>query len=93
MKKISIEPNIIDIPQPEDESILESLETCGYIVEYQCREGVCGSCRCRLKAGEVDYIKTPLAALDDHEILPCITKARTDVVLELPTVTISKKRA
>lgn len=30
-------------------------------VEYQCREGYCGSCRTRLVAGQVDWIAEPLA--------------------------------
>lgn len=93
MSKINISPDITGIPHAKDESILESLEASGCVVEYQCREGMCGSCRCLLTSGEVTYTHPPLAALAAGEILPCICKAKTDITLELPLLTVSKKRA
>lgn len=93
MKKIRLAPDTPDVIHQEQESILESLEAAGYMIEYQCREGMCGSCRCRLTSGTVDYQNIPLAALAPDEILPCITRAKTDICLELPTPIIAKQRA
>ena len=37
--------------QDEHPSLLAALESHDVEVEYQCREGYCGSCRCRLDTG------------------------------------------
>ena len=47
--------------QDEHPSLLAALESHNVAVEYQCREGYCGSCRTRLVAGQVDWIAEPLA--------------------------------
>ena len=47
--------------QDEHPSLLAALESHNVEVEYQCREGYCGSCRTRLVAGQVDWITEPLA--------------------------------
>jgi len=52
-------------------TLLESLEAQDIHVEYQCREGYCGSCRVRLIEGDVHYTTEPMAWIDDDEILPC----------------------
>jgi ferredoxin len=52
-------------------SLLESLEAQDLHIEFQCREGYCGSCRTRLIEGEVHYTEEPMAWIDDDEILPC----------------------
>lgn len=45
----------------EHPSLLAALESHNVAVEYQCREGYCGSCRTRPVAGQVDWIAEPLA--------------------------------
>ncbi len=52
-------------------------------VEYQCREGYCGSCRTRLVAGQVDWIAEPLAFIQPGQILPCCCRAKGDIEIEL----------
>lgn len=52
-------------------SLLESLESQGVEVHYQCREGYCGSCRTQLLEGEVHYTEEPMAWVNEDEILPC----------------------
>jgi ferredoxin len=46
----------------EHPSLLIALESHQVEVEYQCREGYCGSCRCRLVSGQVDWIAEPLCS-------------------------------
>ena len=55
----------------EHRNLLEVFEHHQVEVEYQCREGYCGSCRMRLINGEVAYSEKPLAFISDGEILPC----------------------
>ncbi|WP_205950576.1 class I ribonucleotide reductase maintenance protein YfaE [Pantoea stewartii] len=64
-------------------NLLTMLEANNLCVEFQCREGYCGSCRMRLLRGEVDYAETPLAFIEQGEILPCCCKAKGEIELEL----------
>ena len=54
-------------------NLLESLEAQNIQVPYQCREGYCGACRCKKVSGQVNYIKEPMAWINDDEILPCVS--------------------
>ncbi|WP_395946947.1 class I ribonucleotide reductase maintenance protein YfaE [Caedibacter taeniospiralis] len=55
-----------------DLTILEALEKEGIAANFQCRNGVCGTCRCQLISGKVKYIKEPLASIQSDEVLICI---------------------
>lgn len=66
-----------------DTSLLDALEKNDIEVEYQCREGYCGSCRCKLISGEVEWVKDPLAFINKGEILPCCVKPKGDIEVEL----------
>ena len=50
---------------------------------HSCEEGICGTCRCKLLAGEVEYLSDPIAYLEDDEILTCICKPKSDLRIEL----------
>lgn len=63
-------------------SLLESLEAQDIHLEYQCREGYCGSCRVTLVEGEVHYTEEPMAWIDDDEILPCCCIPKTALRLQ-----------
>lgn len=67
----------------EHPSLLAALESHKIAVEYQCREGYCGSCRCRLLAGQVTWLTEPLAFIQEGEILPCCCLAQGDIELEI----------
>ncbi|AIR06744.1 CDP-6-deoxy-L-threo-D-glycero-4-hexulose-3-dehydrase reductase [Cedecea neteri] len=69
--------------EEEHPSLLAALESHKVCVEYQCREGYCGSCRTRLLAGEVQWLTEPLAFIQPGEILPCCCKARGDIEIEM----------
>ncbi|MGR6839860.1 class I ribonucleotide reductase maintenance protein YfaE [Aliivibrio wodanis] len=81
MKKIEIN-STITINDSSNNSLLETLEDQGIIAESQCRNGDCGSCRCTLVSGEVSYSTFPLAFLAPNEILPCVCKAETSLVIK-----------
>jgi 3-phenylpropionate/trans-cinnamate dioxygenase ferredoxin reductase subunit len=68
----------------DDESLLDVAERGGVNIPSLCRAGVCGTCRTRLTAGDADCSSD---ALDDDDrgegwVLPCVTRARGDCVLE-----------
>ncbi|OUL56821.1 class I ribonucleotide reductase maintenance protein YfaE [Pseudoalteromonas ulvae] len=67
-------------------TLLEFLETQKIPVQYQCREGYCGACRCKLTSGEVEYQQEPLAFIRKGEILLCCSKPLDDVELTLPFI-------
>lgn len=64
-------------------TILSQLESKGIDVNPQCREGYCGSCRCKIARGKASYITEPIAYISDDEILPCIAKADSELTLDI----------
>lgn len=64
-------------------NLLEVFEHHDVQVEYQCREGYCGSCRMRLVSGEVTYSEKPLAFMLEGDVLPCCCLPVGDVELEV----------
>jgi len=82
---------LIDINSEQSQSasfqhaktLLDSLEAQNITINYQCREGYCGSCRTQLLEGEVHYTEEPLAWLNDNEILPCCCIPKTAIRIKL----------
>lgn len=67
-----------------EESILEFAEANNLNPDYSCRQGICGTCMCKILEGEVEYQTEPTAAIDDGSVLICISKPKTSrVVLDL----------
>ncbi|MET0387093.1 MAG: hybrid-cluster NAD(P)-dependent oxidoreductase, partial [Polyangiales bacterium] len=65
-------------------TILEEAEAAGLTVEYGCRAGNCGSCRCRKQSGVVVDVTTGLeSGPNDEFIFPCISVARGTVEVDL----------
>lgn len=65
-------------------SILEFAEANGLNPDYSCRAGICGTCRCSIREGEVEYLQPPTAEMIEGSVLICISKPKTArVVLEL----------
>lgn len=68
------------------EFMLEALLRSGTAFPYACQSGVCGTCKCKLVAGEVDldsYSESALTA-DEHKqglILACRARVLSDVVI------------
>lgn len=66
------------------QTLLEALERKKLEVNFHCREGYCGACRCKLISGEVHYINEPLAFVRKGEFLPCCSVPVTDIEIEIP---------
>ncbi|EPB9464506.1 class I ribonucleotide reductase maintenance protein YfaE [Vibrio alginolyticus] len=72
---------LISIESNPSNTILETMEQAGLLPEYNCRDGHCGACRCKLESGEVEYVGFAMAYTQSDEILPCICKAKLDLSL------------
>ena len=67
------------------ESILDLAEDNGIEIEYECRQGFCGTCKVKLLSGEVEMDIEDGLEDDDREegfILTCVTVPKSDIVLE-----------
>ena len=70
-------------PVPRDTSILDSAQATRSDLPFACKGGVCGTCRARVRAGEVDMVRN--YALEPHEVaagfvLTCQTYPVSDEV-------------
>ena len=69
---------------PADGTLLEFAEANDLSPDYSCRQGVCGTCECKLTAGEVEYTESPASEPDEGSVLICISKPKTaKVVLDI----------
>lgn len=67
----------------EDGLLLDFIEKQKIAIESVCRSGNCGSCKVKLISGEVEYITKPGIELEEQECLCCISRPKTDLVLDL----------
>lgn len=56
---------------PGSGSLLDLAEARGLSPDFSCREGSCGTCRTKLLAGSVTYLKEPTATVAEDEVLIC----------------------
>jgi hypothetical protein len=62
--------------RPASGTLLECAEEAGLAPAFGCRSGICGSCKTRVIAGDVDYLEEPFAARGHNEILLCCSVPR-----------------
>jgi ferredoxin len=71
--------NGIEYPLDTQKTLLENLESQAIKVEFHCRDGHCGACRCALLEGDVEYVTYPMAYLRDNDILTCCSKSSQNI--------------
>lgn len=64
-------------------TLLELAEAAGLAPAFSCRSGICNTCLCDLRDGEIEYVEEPLAAPDPGKVLICCSRPRGRVVLDL----------
>lgn len=89
---ITIEPSARTFTAEADEVILAAGIRQGIGLPYGCKDGACGSCKCKKISGTVEHGTHQLKALSAEEeangfVLTCSAKATSDVVLESRQVT------
>lgn len=73
-------------PIGADQTVLEAAEAAGLSLDYSCREGFCGVCKCRLLEGSVSMaVEDGLAPADKAAgyILSCQAKATQNIVVDV----------
>lgn len=69
----------VEYPLDPQKTLLENIESQAIKIEFHCRDGHCGACRCKLVSGEVEYITYPMAYVRDNDILTCCSKSQHDI--------------
>src|SRR5579862_8062934 len=85
--KVLVQPHGRHITVPADRSVLDGALAAGLNLPHSCKSGHCGSCRARLRAGEIEYphgrpVGLTAAEADEGNILLCQARARSDLVVE-----------
>jgi CDP-4-dehydro-6-deoxyglucose reductase, E3 len=83
---VSIEPSGREFLTHKGETLLSAALLAGVALPYGCKDGACGSCKCKLLSGEVTHNTHQSKALSEQEereghILTCCAVAHSDVVL------------
>jgi CDP-4-dehydro-6-deoxyglucose reductase len=89
---ITVEPSGRNFIAQGDETILGAAIRQGIGLPYGCKDGACGSCKCKKLSGEVAIGAHQSKALSAEEqingyVLTCCSVAKSDVVLESRQVT------
>lgn len=90
--QISVQPSGRAFAAQGDESILAAAIRSGVGLPYGCKDGACGSCKCKKLSGAVFHANHQSKALSADEeaagyVLTCCAKPLSDVVLESRQVT------
>ena len=88
---ITVQPAGLSFDVQRDEPILAGAIRQGVGLPYGCRDGACGSCKCRLAEGRVIHGAHQLKALSAAEeaqgwVLTCCATPQTDCTLEARSV-------
>ncbi|MEY4583804.1 MAG: CDP-6-deoxy-L-threo-D-glycero-4-hexulose-3-dehydrase reductase [Pseudomonadota bacterium] len=90
--QVSVLPSNRSFTVAEDEPILTAGIRQGVALPYGCKDGACGSCKCKMLEGKVVHGAHQPKALSAEEeskgyILTCCAKPQSDIVLESRQVT------
>jgi len=90
--KIHVQPSGREFTVEGEETILAAGIRQGIGLPYGCKDGACGSCKCKKVSGTVVHGTHQSKALSDEEeaqgmVLTCCAVPQSDVVLESRQVT------
>lgn len=90
--QITVQPSGRSFVANADETLLAAGIRQGIGLPYGCKDGACGSCKCKKLSGQVTHSAYQPKALSDDElaagyVLTCCASANSDVVLESRQVT------
>lgn len=85
---IVIEPAGWTFTVGPDVPLIQAAREAGFVLPSSCRNGTCRTCLCPLKSGQIAYtVEWPGVSADEKDeglILPCVSVARSDLVIESP---------
>jgi ferredoxin-NADP reductase len=64
-------------------SVLEFAEACDVPTQWSCRSGVCHTCVTGVLSGKASYDAPPLEPPGDDQVLICVARPATELVLDL----------
>ena len=77
----------VTLTVPGNQSVLEALNQAGVPVASSCEQGICGTCECRIVAGEADHRDSILSSAEraaNQTMMVCVSRAKTPrLVLDL----------
>ena len=90
--QVTLEPSLRTFGVAPGETLLAGGIRQGINLPYGCKDGACGSCKCKKLSGSVEHSAYQAKALSDEElaqgfVLTCCASATSDVVLESRQVT------
>lgn len=90
--QVTVQPSGRSFSTAADETLLGAAIRQGIGLPYGCKDGACGSCKCKKLSGEVEHRAHQSKALSADEeaagyVLTCSAIAKSDVVLESRQVT------
>lgn len=93
--QITLEPSHHGFSASPDQTLLDAALDAGLILPYGCRNGACGACKAKVVQGVIEQGTIQPHALSPEEqtagvTLLCCSRARSDVVLEVPEVRSAK---
>ena len=86
--KVTIKRSGHSFECPEDSSVLAAGLKAGYMLPYNCRSGLCRTCKALVLEGEVHYQDKPLgnylspADIEQGNALLCQARACSDLVID-----------
>ena len=92
--QITVQPSGRSFSAEADEFVLAAAIRQGIGMPYGCRDGACGSCKCKKLEGQVEHGPHQSKALNEMEeangmMLACCAKPLSDLILESRQVTLS----
>ncbi|MFT6153364.1 MAG: CDP-4-dehydro-6-deoxyglucose reductase [Bermanella sp.] len=82
--RITIQPKGLVFEADENETILDAAANAGIKMLKSCNNGICEVCKATLISGVIDTPEGRLSAEDTdvNPMLPCVSKARSELVLQ-----------
>ncbi|WP_019518831.1 2Fe-2S iron-sulfur cluster-binding protein [Faucicola boevrei] len=69
----------------DNETLLTGLQRVGVVVDFECQQGYCGTCKQKFVKlnddSEIHYTLSPLVMLADDELLPCCCQIKGAIQL------------
>lgn len=91
MPNILITPDNVNFATANDETILMAGLRNKLNMPHQCKNGICGSCKCKVISGTIEHDEYNEKTLSKEELhegysLLCKAHAKTDIVLDIPNL-------